>query len=196
MPERLAAAIAADLRGRDNPLLEEAADKLDGLIEDLARAENARDDAIKALTGTTGVLAKIEQLVDTALGDDRVGGGDPWHLPADVELLARQRDEARAEVATALAGWDKAQTLADIAQADRLALTRECDSLARRCSVRFEETQKLHAQLGEAQRAVHHRLGHRGDVEAYHRAWVKYRANRPPGLLESLWNLIRPWRKP
>lgn len=39
-----------------------------------------------------------------------------------------------------------------------------------------------------------------GDVylspEAYHRAWARYRATRPPGLFESLWNLIRPWRKP
>lgn len=31
--------------------------------------------------------------------------------------------------------------------------------------------------------------------EAYHRAWERYRSTRPPGLFESLWNLIRPWRK-
>lgn len=65
-----------------------------------------------------------------------------------IDWMRAQRDEARAQVATLTAERDKA--------------ARERDSLARRCAVRYEETEKLRAELAERTRE-RDTLGREGD---------------------------------
>lgn len=107
----------------------------------LRRVEQERDQACALSVELIRVLDEVEALVEKI----------PGRKPIDVlrEVIAQSEAE-RADREAAETERDRANELSDKIAAELRLVTRERDSLARRCAARFEETQRLNAELASA----------------------------------------------